>query len=92
MPDLGVEFHLGRLERVIWRNLYVHVEDASLVACVLLKLRLVVCQRIFPDRETWLIDSSAAKLADELPAESFPLELYLQVQRSCPSSVSGRRP
>ena len=51
VPDLRVEFHLWGLERVIWRNLYVHIEDSSLIAGVLLLIGLVVCQYIFPSKK-----------------------------------------
>mgnify|MGYP006889531655 CR=1 FL=1 len=36
VPNLRLELHLGRLERVVWRNYYVDVEDATLVARVFL--------------------------------------------------------
>ena len=36
MPYLRVELHLWWLEWIVWRNVDVHVEDASLVASVFL--------------------------------------------------------
>ena len=36
MPDLSVELHLGRLERIIRRDGNINVEDATFVASVFL--------------------------------------------------------
>lgn len=37
MPYLRIELHLGWLEGVVGRDVDVHIEDASLVACVFLQ-------------------------------------------------------